>query len=84
MNPLLLTVYIDITLRVKIKAYKDDKPVYSIQICQYAFIYDSKILTTIYYTSLSSLTLYVLYVLIFNFNITFIYTLNNNGLTKNL
>ena len=43
MNPLLLTVYIDITLRVKIKAYKDDKLEYCIQICHYAFIYDSKI-----------------------------------------
>ena len=46
--------------------------------------YDAKIITFAHYGSLSRLILYSLYVIIFIFNIILIYTLNNNGLTKNL
>ena len=47
-------------------------------------IYDTKILTSAHYARLSRLVLYALYVIIIRLNIILIYTLNNNGLTKNL
>jgi hypothetical protein len=48
-------------------------------------ICDAKIIKSAHYTSLSRLILYYTpYVIIFRFNIILIYTLNINGLTKNV